>query len=97
MGLLGVNVGKNKWVAEEMAANDYQTAITKLGGYGDYLVINVSSPNTPGLRALQRRDAIMRIIEAAKSAREVLLSRPEEKVRILNMTFLEVWYIFLAA
>lgn len=50
-GLLGVNLGKNKLT--EDAAADYVIGVEKLGRFADFLVINISSPNTPGLRALQ--------------------------------------------
>ena len=50
-GVLGVNLGKNKATVD--AASDYETGIAKLARFADYLVVNVSSPNTPGLRALQ--------------------------------------------
>ena len=45
-GLLGVNLGKNKTSAD--AAGDYAAGVAALGRYADYLVINISSPNTPG-------------------------------------------------
>ena len=45
-GLVGVNLGKNK--TSEDAAADYSVGVTKLGQFADYLVINISSPNTPG-------------------------------------------------
>lgn len=45
-GLVGVNLGKNK--LSEDAAADYSVGVTKLGQFADYLVINISSPNTPG-------------------------------------------------
>ncbi len=45
-GPLGVNLGKNK--TTEDAAADYEVGVEKLGGFGDYIVVNVSSPNTPG-------------------------------------------------
>lgn len=51
LGIIGVNLGKNK--ETEDAASDYVTGIEGLAQYADYMVINVSSPNTPGLRALQ--------------------------------------------
>jgi len=51
LGIIGVNLGKNK--ETEDAASDYVTGIEKLAQYADYMVINVSSPNTAGLRALQ--------------------------------------------
>ncbi len=65
-GLLGVNLGKNKDSPE--AAPDYAIGAGRLSPYADYLVINVSSPNTPGLRALQSRDELERIIEATRDA-----------------------------
>lgn len=46
LGLVGVNLGKNK--TSDDAASDYAIGVTKLAQYADYLVINVSSPNTPG-------------------------------------------------
>ena len=64
--MLGVNLGKNKDTAE--AAADYGIGARRLSPYADYLVINVSSPNTPGLRALQSRDELLRIIEATREA-----------------------------
>ncbi len=51
--ILGINLGKNKTTAD--AAADYEIGATQLGPLADYVVINVSSPNTPGLRALQGR------------------------------------------
>ncbi len=52
-GLLGVNLGKNKATAIEDAASDYERGVDALAAHGDYVVINASSPNTPGLRQLQ--------------------------------------------
>jgi dihydroorotate dehydrogenase len=52
-GVVGVNIGKNKDTAD--AAADYVLGVAALGPLADYLVVNVSSPNTPGLRALQGR------------------------------------------
>lgn len=50
--LLGINVGKNQTTALERALDDYLACLDKLKGWGDYYVVNVSSPNTPGLREL---------------------------------------------
>jgi len=50
---VGINVGKNKDTPQESAADDYLTLIEGLDGCGDYFVVNLSSPNTPGLRDLQ--------------------------------------------
>ncbi|WP_417455555.1 quinone-dependent dihydroorotate dehydrogenase [Kiloniella sp.] len=63
-GLLGVNLGKNK--ATEVALEDYQKGARKLAGYADYMVINVSSPNTPGLRALQGREELEILISGVQ-------------------------------
>eukprot|EP00668_Euglena_longa_P029238 GGOE01036582.1.p1 GENE.GGOE01036582.1~~GGOE01036582.1.p1 ORF type:complete len:453 (+),score=98.45 GGOE01036582.1:121-1359(+) len=67
-GLMGVNVGKNK--LQEDAAADYSKGVRELGPYADYLVINVSSPNTPGLRSLQQRSAMAQLIQTSMAARD---------------------------
>ncbi len=67
-GLLGVNLGKNK---TSDAGADYGAGVAALARFADYLVVNVSSPNTPGLRALQGRaelDALLRAVLAARAA-----------------------------
>ena len=51
--ITGVNIGKNRDTPLELAARDYRSAARALGGLADYLVLNVSSPNTPGLRDLE--------------------------------------------
>jgi dihydroorotate dehydrogenase len=67
-GLVGVNVGKNKESTDEVA--DFAAGITALCRYADYLVVNLSSPNTPGLRDLQGRAAIERVIRGTLAARD---------------------------
>ena len=69
-GLLGVNLGKNKTSADEVA--DYTRGIRQLGPYADYLVVNISSPNTPGLRGLQRREPLRRLLDATVAERNAL-------------------------
>ena len=59
--LLGVNLGKNKVSAAE-SNEDYVRGIKDLGVFADYLVVNVSSPNTPGLRSLQRREPMEKLM-----------------------------------
>jgi dihydroorotate dehydrogenase len=66
-GIVGINIGKNKDTADEVA--DFVTGIRAVGPYADYLVINVSSPNTPGLRDLQGHASMERLIRAALAAR----------------------------
>ena len=67
-GLVGVNLGKNKESAD--AAADYAAGAKALACYADYLVVNVSSPNTPGLRALQGRAELAQLIAAVRPALE---------------------------
>jgi len=69
-GLLGVNLGKNKTSTDEVA--DYTRGIRQLGPYADYLVVNISSPNTPGLRGLQRREPLRRLLDATVAERNAL-------------------------
>ena len=64
---LGINVGKNKNTKDEDAWRDYCRCIEFLYPVGDYFVANVSSPNTPGLRDLQRREPLSSLIKAIKS------------------------------
>lgn len=59
--ILGVNLGKNKETAE--ASIDYVKGVNTLGSYADYLVVNVSSPNTPNLRSLQEGDTLEELIK----------------------------------
>jgi dihydroorotate dehydrogenase len=59
---LGVNIGKNKLTADEIAYEDYQKLYKKFNGNCDYIVINVSSPNTPGLREHQSREGLESIL-----------------------------------
>ena len=63
---LGINIGKNKLTSEEDALNDYETLFRAFKDYGDYIVINISSPNTPGLRDLQNETFINAIFALAK-------------------------------
>ena len=70
---IGVNLGKNKTTPESEAAKSYALGATELGPYADYLVINVSSPNTPGLRDLQKGSSLVRILRDVVQARDQLL------------------------
>jgi dihydroorotate dehydrogenase len=64
LGPVGVNVGKNKATPNERAAEDYLACIERLHPWADYVVVNISSPNTPGLRALQERDQLDALLRA---------------------------------
>lgn len=64
---VGVNIGKTKLVSEEQAASDYVFSTRLLGPLADYLVVNVSSPNTPGLRNLQAVALLRPLLAAVKA------------------------------
>lgn len=64
---IGANIGKNKTTPEEFALNDYKTLIKKFEAFSDYLVINISSPNTPNLRDLQNEKFITELFVMAKA------------------------------
>ncbi len=63
---LGINIGKTKAVPDEDAVRDYEKSTTLLTPYADYLVVNVSSPNTPGLRDLQAVDRLEPLLRAVR-------------------------------
>jgi dihydroorotate dehydrogenase len=72
---LGVNIGKSKVTPAVRAAEDYRQSFERLGELADYVVVNISSPNTPGLRDLQTIDEVQRIVEALQAPNQ-RLSRP---------------------
>lgn len=61
--IVGANIGKNKLTPNEYAADDYAICFDALHECADYFVVNVSSPNTPGLRALQEKEALVKIFD----------------------------------
>lgn len=67
---LGVNLGKSKVTPLEAAAADYRESFRALYDWGDYFVVNVSSPNTPGLRSLQDATQLERIFEALQTVNQ---------------------------
>jgi dihydroorotate dehydrogenase len=66
-GLVGVNIGANKDSADRIA--DYAAGVREMGPFADYLTVNISSPNTPGLRALQDEGALAALLAAVGEAR----------------------------
>jgi len=79
-GVLGVNLGKNKLSLD--AVSDYVEGVEKFGDVCDYLVINISSPNTPGLRSLQGRRDLSALLTSVLEARNKLKHRPPLLVKI---------------
>jgi dihydroorotate dehydrogenase len=64
---LGISLGKSKVTPLDRAVEDYVASLRALRGHGDYVAVNVSSPNTPGLRALQDRDQLAALLPALRA------------------------------
>lgn len=79
--ILGVNIGKTKVVPEEEAARDYEKSAGLLAPHADYLVVNVSSPNTPGLRDLQAVEKLEPLLAAVRRRADEV--RPDHRVPLL--------------
>ena len=62
--VLGINIGKTKVVPVEEATQDYLFSFERLFAYADYFTVNVSSPNTPGLRTLQNREPLIELLQS---------------------------------
>jgi len=71
-GVVGVNLGKNKLTDNAQALDDYLLGVGRFHNVADYLVINISSPNTPGLRDLQDEDALIPLVEGVLAHRQAL-------------------------
>ncbi|XP_046753034.1 dihydroorotate dehydrogenase (quinone), mitochondrial [Diprion similis] len=80
VGVVGVNLGKNKTTSNHV--QDYVEGVKKFGEVADYFVINVSSPNTPGLRSLQAKDNLEELISNVKAASENLPKKPPLLVKL---------------
>jgi dihydroorotate dehydrogenase len=80
--IVGGNIGKNKNTPNEEATSDYEKAFEMLYDYVDYFVINVSSPNTPNLRALQEKEPLKQLLTAIKSKS---LAKPLPKPVLLKI------------
>lgn len=71
-GVLGINIGKNKDTPNENALDDYLIGLRKAYAHADYIAVNISSPNTVGLRELQSADAIKSLLEGLKKEQAIL-------------------------
>ncbi len=79
-GVVGVNVGPNKDAADRLA--DYELGVKTFAPFASYLAINISSPNTPGLRDLQRRDALDELVARVVGARDEAAPRRPLLIKI---------------
>ena len=82
-GILGINIGKNKDTPNESAALDYVHCLEKVYPLADYITINISSPNTAGLRELQEEQALRRLLGELKEAQGRLWTRHGRRVPML--------------
>jgi dihydroorotate dehydrogenase len=82
-GILGINIGKNKDTPEEHALNDYLICLRKVYNYASYITVNISSPNTPGLRNLQHGHALDALLAGLKSEQKLLTTEYSKYVPIL--------------
>lgn len=81
--LLGVNVGKNKDTPLTEAADDYHRCMVAVYRYADYLTLNLSSPNTPGLRTLQSEESLVPLLDRITETRERLSAEHGRQVPVL--------------
>ncbi len=81
--VLGINIGKNKETPLEQAAQDYTYLIEKLSIFADYFAINISSPNTVGLRQLQHRHYLDHLIKECAFARDGQSERLQKPIPLL--------------
>ncbi len=80
--LIGGNIGKNKITPNEEATSDYEICFEALFDYVDYFVVNVSSPNTPNLRALQDKEPLTELLQTLQNKN---LAKPKQKPILLKI------------
>ncbi|MDH1261600.1 quinone-dependent dihydroorotate dehydrogenase [Pseudomonas sp. GD03944] len=79
-GVLGINIGKNFDTPVERAVDDYLLCLDKVYTHASYVTVNVSSPNTPGLRSLQFGDSLKQLLEALRQRQEDLAQQHGKRV-----------------
>ena len=82
-GIVGVNLGKNKETLLENALEDYLICLRKVYPYADFVTVNISSPNTAGLRKLQSREYLHRLLTGLKAEQAALYQTNQRKVPLL--------------
>ena len=82
-GVLGINIGKNASTPAERAVDDYELCLEKVYAAASYVTINISSPNTAGLRALQERDSLDNLLLRLTETRKKLADRHGKRVPLV--------------
>lgn len=82
-GVLGINIGKNKDTPNEQALDDYLACLRKVYDYATYITVNISSPNTPGLRTLQHGDALRGLLDGLRREQDLLHRASGRRVPLL--------------
>lgn len=82
-GLLGINIGKNKDTPNDTAEDDYLFCMERVYALADYITVNISSPNTAGLRELQEEQALRRLVGTLREAQERLGAQHGRRVPML--------------
>lgn len=82
-GVLGINIGKNKDTPESQAIDDYLTCLSHVYALADYVTVNISSPNTPGLRDLQHGSTLDNLLSRLKDAQRTLVKEHDRYVPLV--------------
>ena len=82
-GILGINIGKNKDTPNESAVDDYVHCMQKVYPHASYITVNLSSPNTPGLRDLQFGDPLKQLLEQLKKTQQALQTEHKKQVPLV--------------
>lgn len=89
-GILGVNIGKNKDTSLENALDDYQMCLKAVYPYADYIVVNISSPNTPGLRELQSEQYLNHLLQGLRTAKKSAAAVVDRDLPLLVKTTVDL-------
>jgi dihydroorotate dehydrogenase len=79
-GILGINIGKNALTPAERAIDDYETGLRGVYAHASYVTINISSPNTKGLRTLQEADRLEQLLRRLAAVRQELAATNEKRI-----------------
>lgn len=82
-GILGINIGKNKDTPNDKAIDDYVFGFRTFWQYASYITINISSPNTQGLRDLQQGDALLSLLTALKQEQKIIAEQKNKYVPLV--------------